>query len=113
MSRRGQHGIDLRGHLLFAMPFVILMDYCFLPYLLRSKSTTEMSNNSGGLILWSAKLLLLLGFVPLTMQGLSEIIKKIAVMTGAMPHPTPFISAHQSAELEGAALAEQITAGKS
>lgn len=113
MSRRTQHWIDLLGHLLFLMPFVILMDYYFVPYFLRSWNTAEMSNNSGGLILWPAKLLLLLGFALLTVQGLSEIIKKIAVMTGAMPDPTPFVSAHQSAELEGAALAEQITAGKS
>ena len=75
MSRRGQHWIDLLGHLLFVMPFVILMDYCFVPYFLRSKNNAEMSNNSGGLILWHAKLLLL-GFVLLTMQGLSEIIKE-------------------------------------
>jgi TRAP-type mannitol/chloroaromatic compound transport system permease small subunit len=108
LSRRAQHWIDLLGHLFFLMPFVILMDYYFAPYFLHSWRTAEMSNNSGGLILWPAKLLLLLGFALLTVQGVSEIIKKVAVMTGRMPDPTPFISAHQSAELEGAALAEKI-----
>ena len=112
LSRRAQHWIDLLGHLFFLMPFVILMDCYFAPYVLRSWSTGEMSNNAGGLILWPAKLLLLLGFGLLTLQGLSEIIKKIAVMTGAMADPTPFLSAHQSAELEGAALAETLTSGK-
>jgi TRAP-type mannitol/chloroaromatic compound transport system permease small subunit len=108
LSRRTQHWIDLLGHLFFLMPFVVLMDSYFLPYVLQSIRTGEMSNNAGGLILWPAKSLLLLGFALLTMQGLSEIIKKVAVMTGAMADPTPFVSAHESAELEGAALARKI-----
>ena len=109
LSRRTQHWIDLLGHLFFLMPFLILMDVYFVPYVMNSLHTGEMSNNAGGLILWPAKSLLLVGFGLLTLQGLSEIIKKIAVMTGAVADPTPFISAHQSAELEGAALAEKIT----
>jgi TRAP-type mannitol/chloroaromatic compound transport system permease small subunit len=108
LSRRTQHWIDLLGHLFFLMPFVVLMDLYFLPYVLQSFRTGEMSNNAGGLILWPAKSLLLFGFALLTLQGLSEIIKKVAVMTGAMADPTPFVSAHESAELEGAALARKI-----
>ena len=108
LSRRTQHWIDLLGHLFFLMPFLILMDVYFAPYVLQSFRSGEMSNNSGGLILWPAKSLLLFGFALLTLQGLSEIIKKIAVMTGAMADPTPFISVHESAELEGAALARKI-----
>ena len=107
-SRRIQHRIDLFGHVFFLMPFVILMDCYFLPYFLQSFRSGEMSNNAGGLILWPAKLLLLVGFAQLTAQGLSEIIKKTAVMTGLMDDPTPFISAHQAAELEGADLVEKI-----
>jgi TRAP-type mannitol/chloroaromatic compound transport system permease small subunit len=110
-SRRTQHWIDLFGHVFFLMPFVILMDYFLVPYVLRSYATGEYSNNSGGLILWPAKLLLLAGFVLLTVQGVSEIIKKIAVMTGNMDDPTPFISAHQAAELEGEQMAEAIAKG--
>jgi TRAP-type mannitol/chloroaromatic compound transport system permease small subunit len=93
------------------MPFVILMDIYLVPYFLLSYSTGEVSNNSGGLILWPAKALLLGGFVLLTVQGVSEIIKKIAVMTGDMEDPTPFVSAHQAAELEGEQLAEAIAKG--
>ncbi|MEO8240876.1 MAG: TRAP transporter small permease subunit [bacterium] len=113
LSRRTQHWIDLIGHVLFLMPFVILMDVYFVPYFLRSYRTGELSNNSGGLILWPAKGLLLLGFLLLTVQGVSEIIKKIAVMRGVMPDPTPFISAHEAAELEGAELAGKIAGAKS
>ena len=107
LSRRSQHWIDLLGHLVFLMPFVLLMDLYFVPYVLQSVRSGEMSNNAGGLILWPAKALLLAGFALLTLQGLSEIIKKIAVITGRLPDPTPFVPAHQSAEIEGAALAEK------
>lgn len=110
-SRRTQHWIDLFGHVFFLMPFVILMDIYLVPYFLLSYTSGEVSNNSGGLILWPAKALLLIGFALLTVQGLSEIIKKVAVMTGNMADPTPFISAHQAAELEGAQLAEAIAKG--
>lgn len=105
MTRRGQHWIDLLGHLFFLMPFVILMDIYLLPYVMLSYHSGEYSNNAGGLIMWPGKLLLLLGFLLLTVQGISEIIKKIAIMRGDMEDPTPFISAHQAAELEGEKLA--------
>jgi len=111
-SRRTQHWIDLLGHMFFLMPFVILMDFYLVPYVLRSFHSGEMSNNSGGLILWPAKLLLLAGFALLTLQGLSEIIKKIAVMTGAIADPNPFVSAHEAAELEGAALVSDLAGDK-
>ena len=113
LSRRTQHWIDLLGHLFFLMPFLILMDLYFAPYVLHSIRSGEMSNNSGGLILWPAKFLLLFGFALLTLQGVSEVIKKIAVMTGEMADPTPFISTHESAELEGAALARKIAGDQS
>ncbi len=107
-SRRTQHWIDLFGHLVFLMPFLILMDCYFVPYFLQAWRSGEVSTNAGGLILWPAKLLLLIGFVQLTAQGVSEIIKKIAIMAGRLDDPTPFISAHQAAEQEGAQLAEKI-----
>lgn len=112
LPRRVQHWIDLLGHIFFLMPFLILMDVYFLPYVLNSVRSGEMSNNSGGLILWPAKALLLAGFALLTLQGLSEIIKKVAVMRGTIPDPTPFVSAHQAAELEGAELAATLAGAK-
>ena len=68
----------------------------------------EMSNNSGGLIIWPAKAILLVGFFLLALQGISEIIKKIAIMRGDMDDPNPFISAHEQAELEAKALADEV-----
>jgi TRAP-type mannitol/chloroaromatic compound transport system permease small subunit len=107
-SRRVQHWIDLLGHVFFLMPFVLLMIYYFTPYFLLSYRSGEISTNSGGLIIWPAKLLLLVGFTLLGIQGISEIIKKIAIMRGDMDDPTPFISAHEAAELEGKALVEEL-----
>ena len=48
------------------------------------------------------------GFVLLALQGVSEIIKKIAVMRGVIPDPTPFITAKEAAEMEAKALAREI-----
>ena len=107
-SRRVQHWIDLLGHIFFLMPFVILMISYFVPYFLLSFRSGEVSTNAGGLIIWPAKLLLLIGFVLLGIQGISEIIKKIAIMRGEMEDPNPFVSAHEAAELEGKALVEEL-----
>ncbi len=107
-SRRRQHWIDLLGHILFLMPFAVMMVIMFVPYVTRSFTSGEVSTNAGGLTLWPAKSLLLIGFALLALQGISEIIKKIAVMRGIIPDPTPFISHHEAAELEGKELAAAV-----
>ena len=106
--RRVQHWIDLCGHVLFLMPFCLLMVYYLVPYVSRSVHSGEMSTNAGGLIIWPAKAMLLAGFVLLALQGVSEIIKKIAVMRGKMEDPNPFVSSHEQAELEAKALADEV-----
>lgn len=93
-SRRVQHWIDLLGHLLFLMPFVLLMVYYLIPYVLLSYRSGEVSSSAGGLIIWPAKGILLIGFVLLAAQGISEIIKKIAIMTGNMEDPAPYVPTH-------------------
>lgn len=107
-SRRVQHWIDLFGHLVFLMPFTLLMLWYLVPYVAQSFANGEVSTNSGGLLIWPAKALLLVGFILLALQGVSEIIKKIAVMRGLIPDPTPFLSAHEAAEKEGEALVKEI-----
>lgn len=90
------------------MPLVILMIWLMVPWLGRSIASGEHSMNAGGLILWPAKALLLAGFVLLFFQGISEIIKKIAVIRGLIPDPHPAVG-HQSAGdllLDPALLAE-------
>lgn len=107
-SRRTQHWIDLVGHVLFLMPFVVLMAWMLVPYAWQAWKIGQISTNSGGLIIWPARALLAAGFILLVFQGISEIIKKIAVMQGLLEDPHPFVSAHEAAELEGAAIAEAV-----
>lgn len=108
-SRRTQHWIDLFGHIVFLMPFTLLMLWYFVPYVAHSVANGEVSTNAGGLIIWPAKALLLIGFLLLAFQGLSEIVKKIAVMRGLLEDPHPFVSAHEAAELEGKAIADEVS----
>ncbi|NRQ14963.1 TRAP transporter small permease subunit [Ensifer sesbaniae] len=93
-SRRVQHWIDLLGHLLFLMPFVLLVLYYLFPYVRMSYVSGEVSSSAGGLIIWPAKAILLVGFLLLAFQGVSEIIKKVAIMTGNMEDPTPYVPTH-------------------
>ncbi len=99
-SRRVQHWIDLLGHLLFLMPFVVLMIYYLVPYVLMSYRSGEMSSSAGGLIIWPAKGILLAGFVLLALQGVSEIIKKIAIMRGDIDDPTPYVPTHVPLDMD-------------
>ena len=106
--RRVQHWIDLLGHILFLMPFALLMVFYLIPYVSRSYVSGELSTNAGGLIIWPAKAMLLVGFFLLALQGLSEIIKKIAIMNGNMDDPNPYLTQHEQAKLEGEALVEEL-----
>ncbi|ETX12818.1 hypothetical protein OCH239_16940 [Roseivivax halodurans JCM 10272] len=88
LSARGRAMIDLVCHLVFLMPFVILMVWLSWPFFISSYVSGEQSSNAGGLIRWPAKLWVLLGFVSFTAQGLSEIIKRVAQLAGAIPYPS-------------------------
>jgi TRAP-type mannitol/chloroaromatic compound transport system permease small subunit len=79
--------IELIGHFFMLMPFTVLMIYETVPFVLRSYQQQENSSNAGGLIVWPAKALLLAGFLLLALQGVSEIIKRIAIMRGMIPDP--------------------------
>ena len=108
-SRRTQHWIDLIGHILFLTPFVVLMSWMTVPYTYQAWKSGQISTNAGGLIIWPARAILAAGFALLVLQAISEIIKKVAVMRGLMEDPHPFVSHHEAAELEGAAIAEDAT----
>ncbi|GAB5460454.1 MULTISPECIES: TRAP transporter small permease subunit [Hoeflea] len=82
LSKRTRDWIDLFGHFLFLLPFCLMMTYLAWPFFWRSFSSGEMSSNAGGLIIWPAKLSILIGFILLTAQAFSEIIKRIAVLRG-------------------------------
>lgn len=81
-SKRTQVWIDLAGYLLFLLPVCLLIIYYGVPFFLYSLQTGESSSSAGGLIVWPAKLLVPAGFVLLLLQGISEIIKRIAFLAG-------------------------------
>jgi TRAP-type mannitol/chloroaromatic compound transport system permease small subunit len=84
---RVRNVIDVVGHALFLLPLTIVMIVTSYPFFLRSLLLGEQSFSAGGLPQWPAKFLILLGFVLLFLQGLSELIKRIAVMKGEIPDP--------------------------
>ncbi|WP_085785876.1 TRAP transporter small permease subunit [Ketogulonicigenium robustum] len=108
LSRNARNWIELLGHIFFLMPFVLVMIYFLWPYVIRSYNSGEMSANAGGLILWPAKLMLLIGFLQMFFQGLSEIIKRVGVMTGTYIDPNPYVTARDLAEQEAQQLAAEI-----
>ncbi len=81
-SKRTQVWIDLFGFLLFLLPISLVILYYGFPFALLSIQSAEMSSNAGGLIVWPAKLLVPLGFFLMLLQGVSEIIKRIAFLAG-------------------------------
>ena len=107
-SRRTQNWIDVFGGIFMLLPFTGLMIWFLVPWVQRSWRSGEVSMNSGGLILWPAKLILLVGFVLLFLQGISELIKKIAVLRGTIEDDGKFLSQHEAAELEAQEMARGI-----
>ena len=85
VSTRKQIGIDIFGFILFLLPATIIMTYLSWPVFVNSWNLGEISTNAGGLIRWPVKLFLPIGFAMLTLQGVSELIKRIAMLTGHMP----------------------------
>ena len=84
------------------------MGWMLVPYAWEAWRIGQISTNAGGLAIWPARALLAAGFILLIAQALSEIVKKIAVMRGLIDDPHPFISVHEAAEMEGAALASEV-----
>lgn len=81
-SDRTRLWVDLIGGVLFLMPMAIIIGWLSWPMFINSYQIGEISGNSGGLLRWPVKILIPLGFLLLTLQGLSEIIKRVAMLTG-------------------------------
>ena len=87
LSRRTQAWIDICGVLLFLLPLVVTVIWLSWPIVARAYATGEMSSNAGGLIRWPVLALLPLGFALLGLQGLSELIKRVAWLRGLIADP--------------------------
>jgi TRAP-type mannitol/chloroaromatic compound transport system permease small subunit len=83
-SKRTRDWIDVFGHLVFLLPFLLVMLYVSTPFFVRSYASGEVSTNAGGLIIWPAKGLILLGFAILFLQWASELIKRVAILRGEL-----------------------------
>ena len=86
-SKRWRDIIDVIGHVFFLVPLCIVMIITGGPFFMRSVEVNEQSGNAGGLPQWPAKSLVIIGFAFLLVQGISELIKRIAVMRGLIPDP--------------------------
>lgn len=126
LSKRTRDWIEIVGHVFFLLPIAAVMVVLSWPFFLRSApaaaevwsalgglvSTTpwrgiaavlglgEQSSNSGGLPVWPAKFLVPLGFALLFLQGLSELIRRAAIMAGKLDEPVPPRGHVASAEAE-------------
>ena len=87
MPKKVRDSIDVIGHIFFLMPLCVVMIITGVPFFLRSMEINEQSGNAGGLPQWPAKSLIMIGFALLLVQGISELIKRIAVMRGLIPDP--------------------------
>jgi TRAP-type mannitol/chloroaromatic compound transport system permease small subunit len=87
LPKRVRDSIDVLGHVVFLMPLCIVMIITGGPFFMRSVEINEQSGNAGGLPQWPAKSLIIVGFTFLLVQGVSELIKRIAVMRGLIPDP--------------------------
>ncbi|KAA0890870.1 TRAP transporter small permease subunit [Pusillimonas sp. ANT_WB101] len=86
-SKRTRDLIDVIGHVFFLMPLTTLFIYHSYPFVINSLRLREASANAGGLLVWPAKMLILVGFVLLFAQAVSETIKRIAILRGDMVDP--------------------------
>ncbi len=87
MPKRVRDVIDIVGHVFFLLPLTIVMIVTSVPFFLNSYGINEQSSNAGGLPQWPAKSLIMIGFAFLLVQGISELIKRVAVMRGLIPDP--------------------------
>jgi TRAP-type mannitol/chloroaromatic compound transport system permease small subunit len=87
LPKRVRDVIDLIGHVFFLLPLTIVMIITGGPFFRRSFEINEQSGNAGGLPQWPTKSLIIIGFAFLFVQGISEIIKRVAVMRGLIPDP--------------------------
>ena len=87
LPKTARNVIDVVGHAFFLLPLTIVMIITGVPFFERSFQINEQSGNAGGLPQWPAKSLIMIGFAFLFVQGISELIKRIAVMRGMIPDP--------------------------
>lgn len=92
--------IDILGTLFFLLPMALVILWLSWPVFVDAYRSHEVSTNAGGLIVWPARLMVPVGFLLLVLQGVSELIKRIAFLRGMIPDPAE--------KHEGPSLEEQL-----
>jgi TRAP-type mannitol/chloroaromatic compound transport system permease small subunit len=101
LSARTNTVIDILGILLVVAPLCLLIVHLSWPLFTKGWASGEMSQNAGGLVRWPVLLLMPVGFSLLLLQAGSELIKRIAFLTGHLDHPiTPELKSHEVAEVK-------------
>lgn len=87
-SKRTQIKVEIFGLVCFLLPFVFTVISLVWPLVGKALMSGEMSSNQGGLIRWPVYALVPAGFALLGLQGVSEIIKRVAFLQGLIEDPT-------------------------
>ena len=85
LSARARNWVDVVGIVAVLIPFCLISIYLSWPLFTNAWATGEMSSNAGGLIRWPVYLLIPVGFALLMLQGVSELIKRVAFLRGQGP----------------------------
>jgi TRAP-type mannitol/chloroaromatic compound transport system permease small subunit len=101
-----RNAIDIVGHAVFLLPLTVILIITGYPVFVNSLLLDEQSFSAGGLPQWPAKSLIVIGFAMLFLQGLSELIKRIAVVRGLIPDP--YERTHHPIEAEVESLVRSI-----
>jgi len=100
LSKRKRDWIDVIGHVFYLIPVTAVMVATGWPFFVKSFLLNEQSTNAGGLAVWPAKLLIPIAFALLFVQGISELIKRIAIMQGLIEDKHAAVGHHAAAEAE-------------
>jgi TRAP-type mannitol/chloroaromatic compound transport system permease small subunit len=110
LSKRTNAIIDILGMVVFTIPLSIILMVLSWPLFQQAYASGEMSANAGGLIRWPVLLLIPLGFAILALQSMSELIKRIAYLTGHRSEPFTEVSDKSEEEKLAEELAQQAAA---
>jgi len=100
LSGRAKAWIDILGTLFFLLPMAMTIMWLSWPVFVDAYRSHEISTNAGGLLVWPGRVMVPAGFLLLVLQGLSELIKRIAFLRGLIPDP--------SEKDEGPSMEEQL-----
>ena len=87
LSPRAKAWIDILGTVFFLLPMAITIMWLSWPVFTDAYRSNEISTNAGGLLIWPGRLMVPAGFLLLVLQGLSELIKRVAFLRGLIPDP--------------------------